>query len=203
MNLEIKYIPLEAQSRVLNLMLKYPFELKIKNQRKTKHGDFRVGSNNLFLISINKDLNQYRFLITLIHEIAHLVTYKKFGQTKPHGIAWKQTFKYLMLPFLTDAIFPAKILSPLAYYLKNPKARTDADVTLSLALRNYDAKSDKKLIFELDLDTKFSYNERIFKKGLKRKTRIECVELSTKKRYLFHQNAEVLTIDLIKNNDEK
>ena len=204
MILEIhKYIPEASQELIFKLHQKHPFELKIKNQRKTKHGDFRVRSSQTFLITVNNDLNPYKFLITLVHEIAHLVAYSNHKRTKPHGTAWKQTFKYLMLPFLTDAIFPSDILSPLAHYLKNPKARTDSDIKLSLALRNYDEKTDKKLIFELDLDAEFSYNDRVFKKGIKRKTRIECVEVNTKKRYLFHQNAEVLTMDLIKNNNDK
>ncbi|MCF6213618.1 MAG: sprT domain-containing protein [Flavobacteriaceae bacterium] len=202
MEIEIKkHVPQSALGLVLDLMRKHPFELKIKNQRKTKHGDFRTSNTKGYKISINNDLNHYRFLITLIHEIAHLVTHKKFGSTKPHGIYWKQTFKYLMLPFLSDDIFPSDILSPLAKYLINPKARTDADLNLSLALRNYDIKSDKKLIFELELGAIFVHNKRIFNRGSKRRSRYECTETRTQKKYLFQQNAEVVLIE--NNTDEE
>jgi len=189
-----KYIPQQSVNKVLNLVVLHPFELNIKNNRKTKHGDFRTSLNGIYKISINNDLNKYRFLITFIHEMAHLVTFKKYGNTKPHGLLWKQTFKVLMLPFLTDEIFPANILSPLANYLINPKARTDADLNLSLALRNYDEITDKKLIFELKLGTLFEHNNRIFKKGAKRRIRYECTEIETQKKYLFQQNAEVMTL---------
>lgn len=190
-----KYIPTNSIILVESLIKKHPFELKIKNNRKTKHGDFRTSLNGNFKISINNDLNKYRFLITLIHEIAHLITFKKYGNTKPHGLLWKKTFKLLMLPFLTDKIFPSDILSPFANYLINPKARTDADLILSLALRNYDVLTDKKLIFELKSGSLFEHNKRIFKKGTKRRVRYECTEMNTLKKYLFQQNAEVTALE--------
>jgi len=186
-----KYLPKEASKLVEELIVNHPFELKIKNNRKTKHGDFRTASNGILKISINKDLNKYRFLITLIHEIAHLVAHKNFGYKKPHGLEWKSTFKNLMLPFLNDAIFPSEILSPLANYLINPKARTDADLNLSLALRLFDGKTDKKLIFEIETGRLFEHNSRIYRKGDRRRTRHVCTEIKTQKKYLFQQNAEV------------
>ncbi len=190
----INYVPQKA-TRLLDLLLeKYPFELKIKKNRKTKHGDFRTSHKGPYKISINSDLNKFRFLITLIHEIAHLVAYKNFGNKKPHGREWKETFKQLMLPFLNDSIFPSEILSPLAHYLINPKARTDADFNLSLALRLYDEKTDKKLIFEIETGTCFEHNKRVFKKGVKRRTRYECIEIQTQRKYLFQQNAEVTCV---------
>ena len=44
---------------------------KLKKSRRTKHGDFSIKKNGLVIITINEDLNAYRFLITLIHEISH------------------------------------------------------------------------------------------------------------------------------------
>jgi predicted SprT family Zn-dependent metalloprotease len=36
--------------------------------------------------TVNSNLNKYKFLITLIHEISHLVAFEKFGRNiKPHG----------------------------------------------------------------------------------------------------------------------
>ncbi len=194
-----QYIPKSSIDLVEFLLQKYKFKLRIKNKRKTKHGDFRLLKNGKYQITINNDINKYRFLITLIHEIAHLKTHLenkgKIRQIKPHGVEWKLNFQHLMLPFLKPEIFPNEILSILANYLRNPKASTDSDVKLSWILMQQDTPTDVDYIFEMRLHQKFKYNNRIFVRGNKRRTRYECTEITTKKVYLFHQNAEVTKIN--------
>ena len=130
-----KYIPENAIDLVQSLVEQHKINLKIVNQRQTKHGDFRQLAGGEFQITINNTLNPFQFLLTLIHEIAHHVTFEKYGKIQPHGKEWKQQFQHLMLPFLHPTIFPNHMLTPLAHYLKNPKASTDSDVKLSLALK--------------------------------------------------------------------
>ena len=190
-----KYIPLSSIDRVYDLLNEYPCKLKIVNNRKTKHGDFRKLKTGQFQITINNDLNQYRFLLTLIHEIAHLVTHQKYDRGKPHGVEWKKHFQHLMLPLVNPDIFPIKLLPFIAAYLKNPKASTDADVRLSLALKNFDDKNGNSYIFEIPIKGKFIHNKRIFERGNKRRTRFECIEIQTNRKYLFHQNAEVILLE--------
>ena len=79
----------------------------------------------------------------------------------------------------------------LANYLLNPKASTDTDISLSLALKQFDDRNDKNFIFEIPLESKFQHNKKVFVRGSKRRTRYECVEVYTNKKYLFHANAEV------------
>ena len=186
-----KYLPEVAIDPVIDLLDQYPCKLKIVNNRRTKHGDFRRLPTGKYQITINNDLNQYRFLLTLIHELAHLVANQKYGRIKPHGIEWKRNFQHLMLPFVNPEIYPLEILPLLANYLINPKASTETDVKLSFALKQFDAPNEKNFIFEIPLESKFIYNKRIFVKGQKRRTRFGCKEISTGKTYLFHQNAEV------------
>ncbi|WCO01006.1 SprT-like domain-containing protein [Psychroserpens ponticola] len=192
------YIPIKAVSQVLELLKHDNLVVKIKKERKTRHGDYKRLPNGRHQITVNSNLNIYRFLITLIHEIAHFEAYKNFGRTiKPHGIEWKRTFQHLMLPFLNPEIFPIEILPLLAKHFKNPKASSDTDVKLAYALKQFDEPNDKTFIFELPLHSRFKlYNGRIFKKGDIRRTRYECIEINTGRLYLFNANAEVeLLID--------
>ena len=187
-----KYIPEHAINLVQSLIEKHKINLKIVNQRHTKHGDFRQLANGEFQITINNTLNPFQFLLTLIHEIAHHITFKKYGKIQPHGKEWKQQFQHLMLPFLHPTIFPNRMLIPLAHYLKNPKASTDSDIKLSLALKGNKAENGKNFVFELPLNSTFVFKNKMYRKGKKRKTRIECLQLTTNRMYLFNQNTEVI-----------
>ena len=187
------YIPEKSISKVLDLLNHDGLVVKIKQERKTRHGDYRRLPDGKHQITVNSNLNSFRFLITLIHEIAHFEAYKSYGKTiKPHGVEWKRTFQHLMLPFLNPEIFPVEILPLLAKHFKNPKASSDTDIQLAYALKQFDAPNDKTFIFELPLHSTFKlYNGRVFQKGTKRRTRYECVEIKTGRLYLFNPNAEV------------
>ena len=191
-----EYIPESAILRISELLEHDNLTVKIKKERKTRHGDYRKLPNGKHQITINSNLNQYRFLITLIHEIAHFETYHKYGRfIKPHGKEWKRTFQYLMLPFINPNIFPSELLPLLAKHFKNPKASSDTDTHLALALKQFDEPNNKTLVFEIPLGQTFKlYNGRVFKKGKKRIKRYECLEISSGKLYLFNPNAEVEVI---------
>jgi len=186
-----KYIPENAIELVKEILTNHPIQIKIVNNRTSKHGDFKRAKNGTLQITVNKTLNKYQFLLTLIHEIAHLVTYKQHNRIQPHGKEWKRNFQHLMLPFLQPTIYPSNILPYLANYLKNPKASTGADVNLTYALKQFEEKSGKNFVFELQHGSVFTFNKKAFKKGNKRRTRFECVEISSNRIYLFNQNAEV------------
>jgi hypothetical protein len=193
-----KYLPSHALEPVFVLIQSNNVHLKIVNERKTRHGDYRRMPDGVQQITINANLNKYRFLITLIHEIAHLVAFKEFGRNiKPHGAEWKITFRNLMLPFIRPEIFPTKLLPVIASHFRNPKASSDTDARLSVALKSYDPQNDKNYIFEIPFGGVFRiYNGKTFKRGPKRIKRYECLEISTGKVYLFQPNAEV---ELLKN----
>lgn len=188
-----KYIPGVAVAPVFELIKQNDVTLKIVNQRVTRHGDYRRTNQGQHQITINTSSNKYRFFVTLIHELAHLVAFKKFGRyIKPHGKEWKLTFQQLMLPYINPQVFPSELLPILALHFKNPKASSDTDTALSLALKKFDPENDKNYVFEIPDGGVFRlYNGKLFKRGNKRVKRYECVEISTGKIYLFQPNAEV------------
>ncbi|WP_350290980.1 SprT-like domain-containing protein [uncultured Croceitalea sp.] len=189
-----KYLPERAVQSCFELIKSNGVHLKIVNHRVTRHGDYRRMPNGMHQITINASLNKYRFLITLVHEIAHLVAFEKFGRRiKPHGREWKQTFQQLMLPFIRPEIFPTKLLPVIANHFKNPKASSSTDANLAIALKTFDVEERKhSYVFELPIGSTFRiYNGKLFKKGNKRIKRFECTEVSTGRLYLFQPNAEV------------
>ena len=193
-----RYIPEHAVKPVFDLIVANQVHLKIVNERQTRHGDYRRGLSGKHEITVNASLNKYRFLITLIHEIAHLVAFEKFGRNiKPHGDEWKFTFQRLMVPYIRPEIFPGQLLPLLARHFKNPSASSDTDTTLSLALKQYDAQNDKNYVFEIPYGSVFRIkNGKIFKKLAVRTKRFECIEISSGKTYLFNPNAEVELINI-------
>jgi len=188
-----RYLPERAVDSAFDLIVKYNIHLKIVNERVTRHGDYRRMPDGSHQITVNASLNKYRFLITLIHEIAHLLAFEKYGiRIKPHGLEWKRTFQRLMLPYINPQVFPSKLLPLIANHFRNPRASSDTDAKMALALKQYDPANDKNYIFELPLGSTFRlYNGKIFKKGNKKVKRYECVELNTGRIYLFNPNAEV------------
>ena len=161
------FVPPKAIPFVQFLIDAHSFDLLIVNQRQTKHGDFRKLPNGKYQITVNNNLNKHQFLLTLVHEIAHHVTHQKFGRVQPHGQEWKKVFQHLMLPFLRLEIYPKEMIGHLANYLKNPKASTDSDVRLSLALRGNIAEEGKNFIFSLPFGTLFIFKNAIYTYSIK------------------------------------
>ncbi|MEN9907332.1 MAG: hypothetical protein RLZZ540_473 [Bacteroidota bacterium] len=195
-----KYLPDHAVKPVFELIVEHGVHLKIVNERLTRHGDYRKAMTGKHEITVNGSLNKYRFLITLIHEIAHLVAFEKFGRNiKPHGNEWKHTFQQLMVPYIRPEIFPNQLLPLLARHFRNPSASSDTDTTLSLALKQFDKQNDKNYVFEIPYGSIFRIkNGKVFKKIAVRTKRYECLEMSSGRLYLFNPNAEV---ELIPNSN--
>lgn len=192
-----KYIPLQAVEIVSHWIVRYNFKLKIKKKRTTVNGDYtppHKGNNHV--ITINNNLNKYAFLITLVHEIAHLRNWEKNkNAVKPHGPEWKIEFELLSQPFINNECFPQDILDELKRYLKNPAASGCTDLSLSRILKKYDQK-ESSLLEELPLYTVFeTIDKRVFVKLSKKRKRFLCREVATKKEYLFYPLVEVKALD--------
>jgi hypothetical protein len=189
-----KYLPEHSVKPVFELIVANQVHLKIVNERVTRHGDYRKGLSGKHEITVNASLNKYKFLITLVHEISHLVAFEKFGRNiKPHGNEWKYSFQRLMIPFIRPEIFPHSVLPLIANHFRNPTASSDTDARLAFALKQFDErKSDIHFMHEVPNGSLFRIkNGRIFqKKGLRVK-RYECLEMNSGRLFLFNANAEV------------
>ncbi|MDC6479194.1 ImmA/IrrE family metallo-endopeptidase [Flavobacteriaceae bacterium] len=189
----LSYIPKAAHIQIESFLRNMDVNIIVTKQRLTKHGDFRFHPNKKSIITVNNSLNPYRFLITLLHELAHFKVSRQSGnRVKPHGLEWKRAFQETLLPFLNPTIFPEPICTILAKHMKNPKASSDRDFDLVMALKKYDEQNEQQYIFEIQDGVTFSIsNGRRFVKIKKRRKRIECKEIETGRIYLFSPHAEI------------
>ncbi len=185
------YLPDQAIEQVYSWITMYKVHLKISRGRKSKLGDYRPPIRHPHhRISINHDLNPYSFLITFVHELAHLLVFNAHKTSvAPHGKEWKLAFKELIDVLIADNIFPEELAGVLKKSMRNAKASSGSDLILTRMLQQYDhaEDQDKTRVEDLDLGTIFStQNGRSFQKGEKVRTRYKCLNLKNKKVYLFH-----------------
>ncbi len=189
------YLPAGSYEEVAYYLHHYKVQLTITRERKSILGDYRHSfADKNHRISVNGNLNSYSFLITLLHELAHLFTYERFGhRVSAHGTEWKTEYGKILAQFLLKKIFPADIEKVLLQTLKNPAASSCADDGLLRVLRKYDSKKENSLLVEsLPQGTLFKIKgERVFRKEEKVRKRYRCVEVKTGKVYLFSPVYEV------------
>lgn len=189
------FLPPRSFQLVAPFLLNYKVHLTITKSRKTVLGDYRNAvAGKAHRITVNGNLNQYAFLITLLHELAHLITYIRFGhRVASHGKEWKQQFGELLKQFLQTDLFPADIKQQLMLSMNNPAASSCADEALMRVLRKYDAFADGIcLVEEIHEGALFvTRNGRVFKKLKKLRKRFQALEISTGVVYLFSPIYEV------------
>ncbi|AMR30886.1 hypothetical protein A0256_05335 [Mucilaginibacter sp. PAMC 26640] len=194
-----KYLPKEAAPLIGRWIDYFKCEFKISRNRGTKFGDYRAPFDGKgHRISVNFDLNPYAFLVTTVHEFAHLHTWNEHQQkAKPHGIEWKTNFKKMMQPFFEKDVFPPDIKQAITSYLNNPAASSCSDLTLYRSLRKYDpVKESVHTVEKLPLQSVFKLKDgRVFRKEEKLRKRYKCIEISSKRVYLFSPVAEVELVE--------
>lgn len=190
-----QYIPEESFDDVLHYLQHYKVQLTVTRSRQTILGDYRhAHKDQNHRISVNGNLNKYSFLITLLHELAHLFTYERFGhRVQSHGKEWKNEFSKILVQFLSKDIFPEDISQTLVKSLHNPAASSCADDQLLRVLKKYDpAREGHMLVEALTEGALFKIKGgRIFKKGPKIRKRHKCLEIDTAKWFLFSGVYEV------------
>ena len=192
------YLPAGYADMVTELLLKYPVKFTISKPRSTKLGDYRppFGGKKFHEISVNGTSNKYQFLVTTLHEFAHLETFAEYGgKVKPHGEEWKKKFRDLLWPAISLGLLPKDIEDGLMKSLTGLKAATCSDVNLSRILRKYDEVNSNEVLLESLLkNSTFVLQGRTFLKGEKRRTRFLCTEVATNRQFVINSLALVKAV---------
>ncbi len=192
-----RYFPEASVAMVGAVFEQRRFKLHFKRPRASKLGDFRPprAKNGLCAITLNLDLNPYQMLVTYVHEVAHYDVYQQYGSrmVQPHGTEWQNRFASLLLPFMTEAIFPKDLLEALQKHLQHIKASSTADQNLQRVMRRYDKHTENIVTVEsLPTGARFVLkNGLVFQKGEKQRTRYKCYCESNGRWYFVSALAEV------------
>lgn len=194
------FIPPAAFDEVAQLIHHYKVHLTVTKSRKSVLGDYRhpfLGANHK--ITVNGSLNQFEFLITLLHELAHLLCFEQYrNRVEAHGKEWKQIYATLLHAFMRPDIFPEDVIAALQKTIINPAATANGEVKLLTVLRTYNAKknSNAVLMGQIPEGTRFYYGkeQKVFVKMKKRRTRFECKEMQSGLIYSFSALTEVIVV---------
>lgn len=193
------FLPEGTFEPVLSYLQHYRVHLTVARERKSILGDYRHRTHHHnHRISVNGNLNKFSFLITLLHELAHLLAFENFGnRIAPHGPEWKTVFGQLLAQFIDHNVFPADIREALLQSLHDPAASSCSDEQLLRVLKNYDEKKSHLVFVEaIPEGSLFKTGDgRIFRRGPKMRKRFRCEEVNSKRVYLFSPvyEAEVLS----------
>lgn len=189
------YLPEGTFEQVIAYITQYKVHLTITRERQSVLGDYRHPYENKgHRISINGGLNKYAFLLTLLHEIAHLVTFMKYGHSvSAHGREWKQEYSLILREFVGKGYMPQDVEAAVRESLHDPAASSCADEALMRVLKRYDRqKENHYLVEQLPLGQLFKTKDgRVFRKGERIRKRFRCEEVPSKRIYLFSPVYEV------------
>ena len=175
----LDHFPPKVAEYCFNLWDELKFEFVVSKKRDSKLGDFKFAPNKGFQITVNHNLNPFAFLVTYLHEVAHLITFQRHkNQVNPHGQEWKDAFKELFEPILDPELLPQELVPVLQAYLINPVATSNGFTPLVEALKIYDQNQEPAiLLFNLPEGEIFQLKNLQLKKGKLRRTRYICQDV--------------------------
>ena len=190
------HFPPKVAEYCFQLWHDYPFDFIVSKSRHSKLGDYRYSPQKGHQITVNRNLNSYAFLVTYLHEVAHLLTYLTYkNKVLPHGEEWKNSFRTIFEPILEEDLLPVDLIQVLKSYLVNPSATSTGHGPLVDVLKTYDASNSSITLHALPENQIFLLKNLALIKGKLRRTRYFCKEANTGKLYLVAKNAQVTPLE--------
>lgn len=184
-----------SEKLVANWMISSPVPVLLANNRRSKHGDFRVSRQGKPpVITINHDLHPVEFLITLAHEIAHFRNWKRYGRrVRPHGPEWRMEFRQMLAEVLKAGILEPEVAAAvIQHYFKRKLIGSGSSEALNGLLGKKESNSGVLHVADLPDGARFMLrNGKSFIKGRKLRKRFQCCDTVSSRIYSVHPLAEV------------
>jgi len=194
-----RHLPAAAVDRIMDFIRQNRVHLNITRSRRTKLGDYSWAQRGRTFdrITVNGDLNPYRFLEVMLHEMGHHATYHQHGcRVQPHGREWQQAYARLLTAYCD--CFPVEARAAVQRYASHIPLNAAAKEEMEDLLLRYDAdylpKEQKLLLDNLQPGTAFCLADdprRRFRSVERRRTLWKCEEIGTGKLFLVRGAAEV------------
>jgi len=175
----------------------------ITRERHSKLGDYRWPRKDrpYHQITVNGDLNPYLFLWVLLHEMAHLDTWKSYKLTvQPHGHEWQSAYASLLAQH--QELFPQEIQPLISRYIKRIPLHNPTLKEIESQLRHYDPdynpEEEPLLLKDIPLGSRFTIvgrEQMVFILKEKRRTRYLCIDAVTGKEYSVSGVAPVMMLE--------
>jgi hypothetical protein len=199
-----KYLPEQSLEFCTELIIRFKVKLKITRNRSSRYGDYTSPQlGNGHVITVNHNLNKYFFLLTLIHEVAHLICHENYSRRiSPHGTEWKNEFIRLLDPPSAQKFFPPDLVHAISRYMNNPSASSCSDINLMRALKKYDTDKKQNIFHLEDLPEQSVFSllgeaeAKRFRKGEQLRKRFRCTEIDSHHEYHISPIAEVELIEM-------
>lgn len=171
----------------------YPCHLKITKNRNSKLGDYRKMPDKSHQITVNGTLEPELFFFVLTHELAHLITFEKFGRrVSPHGNEWKVTFRNMLHESIN--VYSEELKPIIVKFSKAPKANFMASPDL---VKYFHRETEDGMLYleNLKVGEKFNHKNKIFIIEETAKKRYLCRNLKTGLKYKVSTLAQVKKIE--------
>jgi SprT protein len=192
------YLPDRSLEIIMGWLGGKHVSMRISRGRRSKLGDYRPPvKDDVHSISVNGDLNPFEFLLTLTHEIAHMVIWEKYGRrSKPHGIAWKKQYALMLGLLIEKDIFPLEIQSQIRKQVDNPRANSKSNTELVRALHSHNPVQTGVFLEDIPHGAIFSLKDgRKFRKEEKLRKWYRCISQQNRKAYRISPVTRVLPVE--------
>ena len=169
-------------------------DLFITEPRKARLGCFARRRYKSPYIELNNDLTPYFMLIVFLHEWAHFMTWKEFGnRVSPHGKEWKQNFRYLLIKLRNSNRIPIILRDAIDAEADSLKGNIYSNHMLLNAIKIVDKHAPQLVLHELPHNSHFKVVDRAetFRKKEKIRLRYKCYNLANKKWYTIYASTPV------------